>query len=52
MKRAERGDVKAMEFIRDTIGQKPTEKLAAEVTALTPEDKELLERVSKRLEAE
>jgi hypothetical protein len=52
VKRAERGDVKAMEFIRDTIGQKPTEKLAAEVTALTPEDKELLERVSKRLEAE
>ena len=34
-----------MEFLRDTIGQKPTEKLAAEVTALTPEDKELLERL-------
>ena len=52
VKRAERGDVKAMEFIRDTIGQKPTEKLTAEVTALTPEDREMIERVSKRLETE
>lgn len=51
-KQASRGNVKAMEFLRDTIGQKPTEKLSAEVTALTPEDKELLERVSKRLDAE
>ena len=51
-KQASRGNVKAMEFLRDTIGQKPTEKLTAEVTALTPEDKELLERVSKRLETE
>lgn len=51
-KQASRGNVKAMEFLRDTIGQKPTEKLAAEVTALTPEDREMLERVSRRLEAE
>ena len=50
--RAIRGDTKALEYIRDTLGEKPTDKISAEVTALTPEDKELLERVSKRLEAE
>ncbi|WP_034452456.1 hypothetical protein [Butyrivibrio sp. AE2032] len=50
--RAIRGDTKALEYIRDTLGEKPTEKINAEVTALTPEDKELLERVSRRLEAE
>jgi len=52
MLKAIRGDIKALEYIRDTLGEKPTDKISAEVTALTPEDKELLERVSKRLEAE
>lgn len=52
IRRAMRGDTKAMEYVRDTLGEKPTDKISAEVTALTPEDKELLERVSKRLEAE
>ena len=50
--KAIRGDIKALEYIRDTLGEKPTDKISAEVTALTPEDKELLERVSKRLETE
>ena len=49
-KQASRGNVKAMEFLRDTIGQKPSDKLEANVTALTPEDKEMLERISRRLE--
>lgn len=48
----ERGDVQAGVFVRDTAGEKPTEKINAEVTALTPEDREMLERVSKRLETE
>ena len=52
MRRAMRGDTKAAEYVRDTLGQKPTDRISAEVTALTPEDKELLERVSRRLEAE
>ena len=52
IRRAMRGDTKAMEYVRDTLGEKPTDKISAEVTALTPEDKELLERVSKRLETE
>lgn len=50
-KQASRGNVKAMEFLRDTIGQKPSEKISAEVTALTPEDKEMLARVQARLDS-
>ena len=38
VKRAERGDVKAMEFIRDTIGQKPTEKIEQAVDICTKEE--------------
>ena len=52
IRRAMRGDTKAAEYVRDTLGEKPTEKINAEVTALTPEDREMLERVSKRLETE
>jgi len=48
-KQALKGNVKAAEFIRDTAGEKPTEKLDASVTALTPEDKELMLRVASRL---
>lgn len=47
--KAQQGDTKAMEYIRDTIGEKPTEKLDASITALTPEDKELLRNVENRL---
>ena len=50
IRRAMRGDTKAAEYIRDTLGEKPADKISAEVTALTPEDKEMLERVQKRLE--
>lgn len=52
IRRAMRGDTKAAEYVRDTLGEKPTDKISAEVTALTPEDREMLERVSKRLETE
>ena len=50
IRRAMRGDTKAAEYIRDTLGEKPADKISAEVTALTPEDKEMLERVQRRLE--
>ena len=50
LKAIERGDVQAGAFIRDTAGEKPTEKLDASVTAITQEDREMLERMSKRLE--
>ena len=51
IRRAMRGDTKAAEYIRDTLGEKPTDKISAEVTALTPEDKEMLERVQARLDS-
>ena len=50
VRRAMKGDTKAAEYIRDTLGEKPTDKISAEVTALTQEDKEMLERISRRLE--
>jgi hypothetical protein len=50
LKQAARGNAKAWEFLRDTVGEKPTDKISAEVTALTPEDREMLDRVSKRLD--
>lgn len=49
LKQAGRGNVKAMDFLRDTIGQKPTDKLEAGITALTPEDKAMIENISDRL---
>ena len=50
VRRAMKGDTKAAEYIRDTLGEKPTDKISAEVTALTQEDKEMLERINRRLE--
>ena len=47
--KAQQGDTKAAEYVRDTMGEKPTEKLDASITALTPEDKELLKNVEDRL---
>lgn len=49
LQQAGRGNSKAAEFLRDTVGEKPTEKLDANITALTPEDKELLQNVENRL---
>ena len=46
----EQKDVQASAFLRDTAGEKPSEKISAEVTQLTAEDREMLERVQKRLE--
>lgn len=48
-KQSAKGNVKAMDFLRDTIGQKPTDKIDASVTALTAEDKQMLENISARL---
>ena len=48
MKAIERGDVQAGAFIRDTAGEKPTEKIAAEVETITAEDRERIERILKR----
>ncbi len=48
-RKAQQGDTKAMEYIRDTVGEKPTDKIDASVTSLTPEDKAMLENISARL---
>lgn len=45
-----KGNTKAMEYLRDTVGEKPTTEINAEVTAVTPEDQELMKRVAARLE--
>lgn len=49
IRQAEKGNIKAIEFLRDTAGEKPTEKLDAAITAVTPEDQELIKRVASRL---
>ena len=47
--KAKEGDVKAAQFVRDTVGEMPTVK--QEVTnTMSDGDKALLEKVSKRLE--
>ena len=48
LKAIERGDVQAGAFIRDTAGEKPTEKIAAEVETITAEDRERIERILNR----
>jgi len=48
-RQAERGNVKAMDFLRDTIGQKPSDRLEATVENLTQEDREMLENIKNRL---
>jgi hypothetical protein len=47
-KAIERGDVQAGAFIRDTAGEKPTDKIAAEIETITPEDRERIERILNR----
>ena len=46
--KAIRGDIKALEYIRDTLGEKPTEKISAEVETITPEDRKQIERILAR----
>ncbi len=44
----EQKDVAAFNSLRDTAGEKPTEKIAAEVETITAEDRERIERILKR----
>ena len=48
IRRAMRGDTKAAEYIRDTLGEKPTEKIAAEVETITAEDRARIEKILNR----
>jgi hypothetical protein len=46
---AMRGNSKAYEVLRDTAGEKPATEVNATLEEITPEDKELLQRVNARL---
>lgn len=48
--KAQQGDTKAAEFVRDTIGEKPVNEIAATIET-TPEDMELVKRAAARLES-
>lgn len=52
LKQSARGNVKAMDFIRDTAGEKPIEQLNADITGLSEADKQMLENIKKRLESD
>ena len=51
LRQATRGNVKAGDFLRDTIGQKPSDRLEATVENLTPEDRQMLENIKNRLDS-
>ena len=51
-KKAQEGDIRANEFVRDTIGQMPTKEVNLSAEVITEADKKLLEKVSKRLKEE
>lgn len=44
----EQKDVAAFNSLRDTAGEKPTEKISAEVETITPEDRKQIERILNR----
>ena len=48
----ERGNVQAGIFIRDTAGEKPTDKISAEVETITAEDRERIQRILNRTQAQ
>ena len=48
----EQKDVAAFTSLRDTAGEKPTDKIAAEVETITAEDRERIERILNRSKAE
>lgn len=50
IERATDGSVTASVYVRDTVGDKPTDKLDVTAQSLTEEDRTLLEQVQKRLE--
>lgn len=50
-RKAQQGDTKAMEYIRDTVGEKPTEKIDASIDC-DPESLKMVERVAARMKSE
>ena len=50
LKQSAHGNVKAMDFLRDTVGEKPVEQLNADISGLSEEDKQMLENIKSRLQ--
>lgn len=50
LKQSAHGNVKAMDFLRDTVGEKPVEQLNADISGLSEEDKQMLENIKNRLQ--
>lgn len=48
--RAVGGSINAMQYVRDTNGDKPTDKIEMTTDIMTDRDRELLERISARIE--
>lgn len=48
----EQKDVQAFNSLRDTVGEKPTEKISAEVETITAEDRAQIERILNRTKAQ
>lgn len=48
--RALDGNVKAMEYVRDTHGDKPVDKVEVSAEIMTDKDRELLQKISARLD--
>jgi len=51
-RRAMKGDTKAAEYVRDTLGEKPVDKISAEVETITAEDRAHIERILNRTKAQ
>lgn len=49
--RALEGNVKAMEYVRDTHGDKPIERVEVSDNVTTEQDRELMQQIAKRLES-
>lgn len=50
MRKAADGDVKAAQFVRDTIGEMPTTKTEISADIMTAADRALLEKLEKRMD--
>lgn len=48
---AEQGSAKAYEILRDTAGFKPVEQIKTDLNVMTDQDRALLEKVAKRIDA-
>lgn len=51
MQNAIKGSTRSAEFIRDSAGDKPTDKIQAEIETITDIDRELLSNISDRLDS-